>query len=98
MIHPTLIKFSQSICTLHAANIEKLTKTLTNTKNKKNHPDNMTQNIFPIKINLRTPTHITKSMGKKIQLKQGEYPNQLSVIVHQIKYRVGSVKLRLECI
>lgn len=48
MIHPTLIKFSQSICTLHAANIEKLTKTLTNTKNKKKHPDNMTQNIFPI--------------------------------------------------
>lgn len=59
----------------------------------------MTQNIFPIKINLRTPTHITKGMGgKKVQLKKGEYPNQLSVIVHQINYRVGSIKLRLECI
>lgn len=71
MIHPTLIKFSQLICTLHAANIEKLTKTLTNTKNKKNHPDNMTQNIFPIKINLRTPTHITKGMGEKNSIKKG---------------------------
>lgn len=30
----------------------------------------MTQNIFPIKINLRTPTHITKGMKKKIQLKK----------------------------
>lgn len=65
---------------------------------KKKHPDNMTQNMFPMMINLWKPTHMTEGMKKKNSIKKGGYLNQLSVIVHQIKYRVGSIRLRLECI
>lgn len=58
----------------------------------------MTQNMFPMMINLWKPTHMTEGMKKKNSIKKGGYLNQLSVIVHQIKYRVGSIRLRLECI
>lgn len=53
----------------------------------------MTQNMFPLK----TYTH-DRRHEKKNSIKKGGYLNQLSVIVHQIKYRVGSIRLRLECI
>lgn len=41
---------------------------------------------------------MTEGMKKKNSIKKGGYLNQLSVIVHQIKYGAGSIRLRLECI